>query len=119
MNSRAAWLAAIVGGTALWTIASLVEARPEPWDSSSYWAIYLPVAFLYCGVLGWLFPDRPWRWALGVVLAQFPVMLAFTGEVGSMFVAGIFVLLVEVLPAIFAGHVGAWFGKGLAPGSGA
>jgi len=110
VNGRLAWLVAGASGTALWVVASLVEGRREAWDASAYWTTYLPLAGLLSLVLGAFFRERPWRWGLAVILAQLPVMLFFTGEIGSLVVGGLFVLLIEAVPAMVAALLGGWIG---------
>jgi hypothetical protein len=51
---------AIVAGTVLWVVTSAVSGKAEPWDASIYWTIAYPVAIALSGLLGYVFPQRPW-----------------------------------------------------------
>jgi len=103
MNDAGAWLVATLSGLTLWSLANFLEGSQEPWDVETYWTIWLPLAAVVCFVLGFAFPERPWRWPLAVMLAQLPVMLAFTGEVGAFLVLGIGLLLgYSLLGMLFA-----------------
>ena len=115
MNGRAGWLASIVGGLTLWTCAALAEGGREPWDTSAYWTFYLPLAGLLSMAFGALFPERPWRWALLVMLTQLPVMMMFSGEVGSLAILGLGLLLILSLPAMLLARLGAALRRWLAP----
>ena len=112
MRSLAGWLVAAASGAALWACANLAEASQEPWDAESYWIVWLPLAALLCFVLGFCFPEKPWRWPLAVMLSQLPVMIVFTGKVGSLVVIGIALLLILSLPGMAAAWLGAAVRRG-------
>ncbi len=103
MKDGGAWLIATASGLTLWTLANLLGGSQEPWDDDGYWTIWLPLAASICMALGFAFPQRAWRWPLAVMLAQLPVMLAFTGEIGAFLVLGLGLLLfMSLLAAPFA-----------------
>jgi len=108
VRNSLAWLVAAASGAALWAGVNLAESSQEPWDSGRYWTTYLPLAALLCLVLGFGFPEKPWRWPLAVMLAQLPVMILFTGKVGAFLVLGVVLLLLLSLP----GMIAAWLGAG-------
>ena len=105
MSDRAGWLASFAGGTLLWSVATLSSGGREPWDTGEYWAIYMPLACVLSGLLGFTFPERTWRWALAVMLAQMPVMWMTQG-VGSLWVPGLVMLLVLALPGMLIAALG-------------
>lgn len=45
----------------LWFWASLASGKREPWDDTSYWTVTYPIAIALAGILGFAFPERPWR----------------------------------------------------------
>lgn len=98
---------ALVGSLALWLATSALSGRREPWDWSGYWTVSYPMALLLAGVLGALFPQRPWRWALVVIFSQMIVML-FGGSGLGLLPLGLILLGVLSLPAIAAAKFGAW-----------
>jgi len=102
-----AWFVAAAGGASLWVGANLTEGSQEPWDAERYWTTYLPFAIVLCFVLGAIFPERPWRWPLAVMLVQLPVMMAFTGEVGALLPLGLALLTFLSLPGILVAWLGA------------
>lgn len=108
MSARFAWLITSIAGLIFWSAAAVASGRREPWDSDAYWTLYLPLAVLLAFGLGMLFPERPWRWALAIMLAQAPVMLVGGSGLGLL-PLGVILLLVLSLPAILA----AWLGAGV------
>jgi hypothetical protein len=86
-------------GSALWVATALLSGRREPWDWSGYWTVSYPIAIAMAGVLGFAFPDRPWRWALAVMFTQAIVMIAGGSGLGLL-PLGLVLLAVLALPAI-------------------
>ena len=106
-ESWIAWVSAAVLGLLLWTIAAVVEMRVEPWDAPSYWTIFYPAALALSGLLAMLFPQRPWRWALTVMLMQLVVMAA-GGSGFNLLPLGVILVAVLSLPAIGLAYLCAW-----------
>lgn len=105
-NTAIAYVIAAAAGMALWFAGAEVSGRREAWDSGIYWAIFYPAAVLVAGVLGYLFPDRPWRWAVTLFAAQFAAMVLRDGELGNLFPLGLVAFGVLALPAIGVAAVG-------------
>ena len=105
MSSLAGWLLSFAGGALLWSVATQTSGGREPWDTGEYWAICLPTACALCGLLGFAFPERSWRWALAVMLAQMPVMWVSHGG-GSLWIPGAVTLLVLALPGVLIAALG-------------
>lgn len=98
-SSRPAYAIAIVAGVALWTVTAAIGGRTEPWDSPGYWSVAYPLAILLAGALGYLFPHRPWRWAVVLMFMQGVVML-FSGSGAGLLPLGLIALSVLSLPAV-------------------
>jgi len=109
VSSRRGWLASAATGALLWTAATLIGGQREPWDSENYWSIWLPTALLLSAVLGYLFPERPWRWPLALMLMQMPVIAILLGAIGPLMAVGFALLVVYSLPGMFT----AWLGSRL------
>ena len=73
-NDAAPFAMAAIAGMALWFVAVAVTGKREPWDHDFYWSAVYPLAMVACGVLGGLYPVRPWRWALTLFLGKFVAM---------------------------------------------
>jgi peptidoglycan/LPS O-acetylase OafA/YrhL len=101
MHERAtrAWLAALVGGAALWLITTAVSGRREAWDSSLYWTVAYPLAIAWAGGLGYWAPEKPWRWGLAVMLAQALVLTIASADFGLL-PLGAILFSVLALPAV-------------------
>lgn len=106
--SRLAYTIAAVAGMALWLATSAIGARSEPWDAPIYWTIAYPVAVVLAAVLGYLFPQRPWRWALTLMFMQAAVML-LGGAGFGLLPLGLVLLAVLSLPAVLFAWLGARF----------
>ena len=114
MSDRAGWVATIGAGATLWIVASQLSYPREVWDVEN-WTLYLGIAYVICGALGFAFPKRPWRWPLMVMLILFPVMIVTTGRLGPLFVIGIVFLLAYSLPGMLAATLAALTRRWLSP----
>ena len=110
-RTRVAVLTALAIGFTLWFAASLFTAKREPWDGPAYWAIAYPLAIAACALLGYRFPERPWRWALVLFESQFLAMCLRNGELGNLWPIGMLLFAVVALPGVAAAHVAARFGR--------
>jgi hypothetical protein len=97
-SKRAYWMAAIAGGI-LWFLTSAIGGRREPWDTALYWSVAYPIAIVIAGTLGYMFPQRPWRWALVVMFMQGAVMIV-GGSGFGLLPLGLILLGVLSLPAV-------------------
>jgi hypothetical protein len=100
-DSLLAHILAGVAGLALWAITATVTGKREPWDTDIYWTVSYPLAVIGSAVLGFLFPERPWRWAAMLMLMQFVVMIAMGSGLG-LWPLGLIVLAVLATPAALA-----------------
>jgi hypothetical protein len=98
---------AILGGLLLMFAAAEVSGRREAWDSGIYWAVFYPISIVACGILGYLFPERPWRWALAFFLGQCVGMLLRNGEIGNLFPLGLILFGILSLPGVAIAKLGA------------
>jgi hypothetical protein len=99
---------AAVAGAGLWFAASQVSGRPEPWDASSYWGTFYPLALFVCGLLGYCFPLRAWRWPGVLFASEFVAMCVRNGELGNLWPLGLGLFGVLAIPGIAASRLGAW-----------
>lgn len=92
---------AIVGGAVLWIVTAAISRRVEAWDSPLYWMSAYPLSIALAGWLGSQVPEKPWRWGLGVMLAQAGVLAVSSGSFGLL-PLGLIVFSVLAVPAIIA-----------------
>jgi len=112
--ARKPYSIAIVGGLLLMFAAVEVSGRREAWDSGIYWAVFYPISIVACGVLGYLFSERAWRWAPAFFLGQCVAMLLRNGELGNLFPLGLILFGILSLPGVAVAKLGAKL-KGRAP----
>lgn len=109
-RDRLAYAFSILAGLLHWSAAAHFGQRREPWDSELYWTLFYPVAVLLCGILGVVFPDRPWRWALCLIFSQLVVMVA-SGSGFGLLPLGAVMLAILSVPAIGAALLAARFSR--------
>ena len=105
MRGRDSFLAHVLSGMTgltLWAITAAVSGKREPWDAGTYWTVSYPLAMIGSAVLGFLFPERAWRWAVTLMLMQLVVMVAMGSDFGLL-PLGLIVLAVLAAPAALAG----------------
>jgi hypothetical protein len=96
---------AIAAGVLLWFAGAAVAGKREAWDSGLYWSLFYPIAIGASALLGYLFPDRPWRWAIALFLAQFAAMVLRSGEIGNLAPLGLAMFGILSLPGVFAAFI--------------
>jgi hypothetical protein len=106
-RSSTAFATAAVIGIVLWFTGAVLSGHREVWDSGLYWVLFYPLAIGASALLGYLFPERPWRWAAMLFAAQFLAMLLRSGEIGSLAPLGLVMFGVLALPAVFAASLAA------------
>jgi hypothetical protein len=123
MRARSSFLAHVlsgVAGLALWAMTAVVTGKREPWDANTYWTVSYPLAIFGSAVLGFLFPQRAWRWAATLMLMQFVVMITMGSGLG-LWPLGLIVLAVLATPAALAAVLAAKLRRstlfGAVPGS--
>ena len=109
------WLygAAVVTGIVVWIVVSKVSHRREAWDSQWYFLIGTPVVCVVSAVLGYLEPNRPWRWGAAPLAGQFCWMLVTQGP-GNLLPLGVIVFGILAIPSMLTARLGAFVGKKLA-----
>jgi peptidoglycan/LPS O-acetylase OafA/YrhL len=108
-DSRAthAYAIAAVGGALLWIATMAATGRSEAWDSPHYWQITYPLCIVLAAILGYVQPERPWRWALTVMWIQALAMMLTSGSSWSLLPLGLIMFAVLAVPLIIAGGIAA------------
>jgi hypothetical protein len=109
MNRRSAppLILAFIAGVVLWFVASAISGRREPWDGVAYWIVAYPIAILASALLGYRYPQRPWRWAIMLFESQFLAMIVRNGELGNLWPLGMLAFAAIALPAVLAAWLAA------------
>jgi len=103
-------IAAVSGGALTWILVSLASGSREAWDSSLYYAVGIPAVCALSLVLGYLAPNRSWRWGVEPCIGQFAWMLLSQGP-GNLLPLGVIMFGVLSVPSVLAAWVGAVLGK--------
>jgi len=98
-TSTLAYVISVIGGVTLWLAATALGGRREAWDAAIYWTLAYPISMLIAGGLGYLVPDRPWRWGLTIMLAQ-ALALAYVNNDFGLLPLGMMLFSVLALPPI-------------------
>ncbi len=110
-SNTGAWAASAVAGGLIWGWVAVTSDRTEVWDAPEFWTLAYPLALAACCVLGFAWPERPWRWAAVVFLMLLAVMLAQAAPPDaslSMLPPGLVVLLVLALPGAALASFAGW-----------
>jgi hypothetical protein len=105
-NSFLPCILSALSGLGLWALTAAATGKHEPWDASSYWIVSYPLAIIGSAILGFFFPQKPWRWAASLMLMQLVVMIA-TGSDLSLLPLGLVMLAVLSVPPALAGMLAA------------
>lgn len=101
------YVIAAIGGATLWLVTMAISGRNEAWDSPLYWQAAYPLAIALAGLLGYLAPQQPWRWALTVMWVQ-PVVMVFTsGGSFGLLPLGLILFAILAVPPIIAAQLAA------------
>ncbi|GMV50425.1 hypothetical protein FBQ96_10445 [Nitrospirales bacterium NOB] len=105
---RDTWLyvAVVTGGIVLWAFISVFSHKSEAWDSDLYFTLGLPMVCVLSAVLGYLEPNKPWRWGAAPLAGQGVWMLITQGP-GNLFPLGIVMFGILALPSILTAKIGA------------
>jgi anaerobic C4-dicarboxylate transporter len=95
-NAQAYVLAGAIGA-GLWIAVMAISGRREAWDSPLYWTAAYPAGIAVAGVLGYLVPERAWRWALVLMSAQ-AVVLALAAASFGLLPLGLIMFGILALP---------------------
>lgn len=108
LSDKQAYAAAAVGGAILWLATNIVSGQTEAWDASLYWTVAYPLGIVGAGALGYLAPDRPWRWGLALMLVQ-ALALAITASSFGLLPLGLILFAILAVPPAGLAAIGAWF----------
>jgi hypothetical protein len=104
------YLAAALGGAAVWIAITAATGRREAWDSEWYFTLGIPAVCLLSLVLGYIEPHRPWRWGILPLAGQFAWMLVTNGP-GNLLPLGVIMFGILSIPSIITAWVGSVIGR--------
>jgi hypothetical protein len=81
-------------GFLFWLIFAPFSPHMEAWDGPLWWFVTVPVLTITSGVLGYLTPERVWRWPLWIIAGELvAILLTSGGNIGLLPLAVILVFL--------------------------
>lgn len=110
--SKESWLYGIaaLSGIAVWVLVSTASGQREAWDSEWYFLVGIPVVCVVAAGLGYVQPNRPWRWGVAPILAQ-AVWMFTTQGFGNLWPIGMVAFVVFAIPSVVTAWLGAFVGK--------
>ena len=101
-----AYAVAALVGAGTWGLVAATSGRQEAWDSDVYFTIALPLVGLSAAILGFLVPDRAWRWAFVPFGAQ--AVVAFVqNPTANLLPIGLIVFALFGVGCLVPAYVGA------------
>jgi drug/metabolite transporter (DMT)-like permease len=89
---------------------SMATGRHDPMDHGSYYTIGQPLMCVGALAIGYLFPRRPWRWALAMAAGQMIAAL-LNGNSLNLLPFAIAYMTILSVPQVIAAYAGAWLSR--------
>ncbi|HEX7079757.1 MAG TPA: hypothetical protein VF329_01930 [Gammaproteobacteria bacterium] len=108
MNSNGRFFphaAAAICGFAVYVAITSATSKNEAWDDGSYYTIGIPLMSVVAFVIGYLFPHKPWRWALSMAGGQVLAAVLQGSSLDLLPIAMIFMAIVST-PQLLAAFIG-------------
>jgi peptidoglycan/LPS O-acetylase OafA/YrhL len=105
---------AILLGAADWELTRRLGSSREAWDDPLYWQLGYPLLLLAAFVLGMVWRERPWRWAVLLITGQVAWSLALAlrhDGVPNLLPLGFVMFALLGLPCLVATYAGRWIGE--------
>jgi len=106
-TNASAYMMAIVFGLAVWISISKISGSAEAWDSPLYFAYGIPGGMVAMGVIGYIWPSRPWRWPLAMTVAQASLAIA-QNPTANMLPLGLIAFGLLAIPSLATVYLGAF-----------
>jgi peptidoglycan/LPS O-acetylase OafA/YrhL len=105
---------AVLIGAADWELARSLGSRREAWDDPLYWQLGYPLLLVAAFGLGFVWRERPWRWAVWLIAGQvtWSLLLAITQDgVPNLLPLGLIMFALLGIPCLLAAYAGRWVGE--------
>lgn len=97
---------AVATGMTVWILVVSFSGRREAWDSDLYYSAGIPAVCLVACILGYVEPERSWRWGIAPMVGQAAWMLLSQGA-GNLLPLGLVVFAMLSIPSIVTARLGA------------
>lgn len=105
---------AFVIGAADWEIVRNLGARREAWDDPTYWRLGFPILVLAAFLMGMIWRERPWQWAIWLVAGQaaWSLLLAASHDgIPNLLPLGLIMFGLLCIPCLLAAYLGRWIAE--------
>ncbi len=99
------YAATAICGLVVYLAVTVATGKNEAWDSAAYYVIGMPLMCAAAFVIGYLFPVKPWRWALSMACGQAIGASLHGSSLGLLPFAMIFMAIISV-PQLVAAVIG-------------
>jgi hypothetical protein len=106
MNSKIMYLISALIGICYWTIMTKITGKIEAWDSAAYFTTGLLIFIFFNFTLGFISPEKAWRWGLVSTLSQLIAMLFINNEIGPLLIVGLITFAILSIPNMLSAHLG-------------
>lgn len=93
-------------GLLVYLAITILTGKNEAWDDGTYYLIGIPVMCAVVFFMGFLFPVKPWRWALSMAAGQ-AMGAVLQGSSLSLLPFAIIFMVVISVPQFIAASLGA------------
>jgi hypothetical protein len=104
-NNFFPYAASSLCGLVVYLAIALATGRNEAWDDGSYYSLGIPFMCLVAFAIGYLFPVKPWRWALAMAGGQ-AIGALLNGSSLSLLPFAVIFMAVISIPQFAAAHLG-------------
>lgn len=105
-NHLFAGAAAFLCGLIVYVLIVAATGRNEAWDDGSYYLLGIPFMCFVAFVIGYIFPIKPWRWALWMAGGQAVGALLNGSSLSLLPFAMVFMTIISI-PQFIAARFGA------------
>jgi hypothetical protein len=93
-------------GLVVYIAIIMATGRNEAWDDGAYYSLGMPFMCIAVFIIGYLFPLKPWRWALAMAGGQMVGALLNGSSLSLLPFAMIFMVVISI-PQFIAAFFGA------------
>ncbi len=97
-------ISAIVG-VATWVGIGIWSGRAEAWDSQLYWSVGFPVMTIAVLLIAFIWPEKPWRWGITIIVAQAIVGLVQAFPHVNLWPLSLILFFILSLPLVLVAYV--------------